>query len=186
MIVRRAETADLRQFDLLWGEYLEECQKRGDTTKNTRNNREFFRKVARHYMTNPELGIVAMAFDHHVPAGVVMWGAFIGAMPVQTTLGQVANGWGSYVRPAYRGEGLSRKLREFAASHLVAVGADTLLGSVNAGEEAALKSVLNMGFVPRQLVVSLDLRKIRASDSLSDGHPEPLAAEDEGGVDLGT
>lgn len=160
MKVRLATTDDLRQFDCLWMEYLQENLKAGDTTLNSKNNRAFFHRVARHYMTYPKLGCVVMAFDGKVPAGVVMWGAFIGDA-LETTLGKVAHGWGTFVRPKYRGEGLSSKMRGLAEDHLRAQRIRSLLGTVLPSNIPGLRSVEARGFKQTSMNVVLDLLEKR-------------------------
>jgi GNAT superfamily N-acetyltransferase len=159
MIVRLATTKDLTQFDLLWAEYLEENHKQGDAVLPSQSNKEFFRRVARIYMNNPQTGCVIMAFDGKVPAGVVMWGMPLFPSPIETTHGVVAHGWGTYVRPEHRGEGVSRDMRDMAKGHLQAIGCDTLVGSVRIGNANGVASVHQMGFEQGPQAVFLDLKR---------------------------
>ncbi len=158
MKVRLATTGDLRQFDCLWEELLMENQKNGDPILNDKSNRAIFRAAARSFMSDSKTGCVIMAFEGRVPVGVVMWGS-PAAATVNTVLGKAAHGWGSYVRPKYRGEGLSREMREMARAHLLAQGFKALFGSVLPSNLPGVHSALNFGFAAVSSNIVLDLER---------------------------
>jgi len=136
---------DLRKFEMLWEEYLEENHKAGDIMLPTKANLKSFRQIASAYVESPELGFVLLAEEKKIPVGVLMWGA-LPSLGFETTLGKTANGWGTYVRPEWRGKGLSSELREQARVLLKAIGINTLMGSVLPGNLPAEGSVDSLGF----------------------------------------
>ena len=156
--IRLLKPQDLEIFDLLWSEYMEEAYEAGDTTLPTGLNLRYFHELAKIYSVNPTYGSVMVAFSDHVPVGICMWGKFVPEPEIKTTLGLVANAWGTYVRPSYRGLKISQYLREASAKHLRHLGVESLIGSVNSGNDAAEASARNFGFTPMQKVVVLNLK----------------------------
>lgn len=125
--VRNATKHDQRVFLVLWREYLEECRKMGSEIQPTVRTMNFFGRLFFNYVHKIVDGICLIAGDAD---GVLFWGLPLGGLPFDTDFGRTAQGWGTYVRPLHRREGISLVLREEAKRELARRGFDSVLGTV--------------------------------------------------------
>jgi GNAT superfamily N-acetyltransferase len=146
---------DLNDFRELWAEYLEETFKEGDPVRPSESNLRYFSNLAREFITNPDSGVVVVAYDRHIPVGVVMWGW--SGDQLETTYGKTAVGWGTYVRPSYRCKQVSNELRKSATAWLKDKEFEAVQGSVRTVSPAAVKSAESFGFKATDTIVMLEL-----------------------------
>lgn len=158
-MIRRAGMNECDTFERLWSAYVTEMFERF--------NGEISPEAIEMYVTafhtiacDSKAGIVLFA-QHRDEGeiGALMWGMPLG-LPVHFSgLGRVAMGYGTYVAPAHRRAHLARDMRRFAARELALAGYESIIGTVNAGNEAGREAVLKQGFQPFQTTYSLDLRR---------------------------
>lgn len=130
-------------FREMWTEYLKDLQALGGEQLPTERTLDFYLGLFDRYTEDPSQGAAYFAGDPCV--GVILWGD-AGDMPWDHTLGRVAYGWGTYVRPPARGMHLSKVLRDVAASHLTHVGFDSVLGSATPDNRPGIESGNAYGF----------------------------------------
>lgn len=99
----------------------------------------------------PLSGVVAVLDLENVVQGFSMAGE-IGPQLVDTDFGRVAIGHGTYIRPAYRGRGLSRELRDLVRRELKSRGFDTIVGGVHLNNSLGAASLKSSSFSWYQLV----------------------------------
>lgn len=135
MSVRHATPDDRTFFLGLWSRYLHEMHAKGSEILPTHKTLEFYGDVFDAYLEGAREGVVAIDY----PAGVSLAGD---ASPSWDSLhGKTAIGWGTYVVPELRGNGHADDLRRFVIEQLKTQGFETLLGSVNVGDDQALASI---------------------------------------------
>lgn len=138
--IRRATRGDQEVFVELWQEYLQENYKTGGPLLPNGNNLNAFLRFFTAYTSNKQPGIVLLAAKDNA---VLMWGAAPSVF--DSRYGRVAQGWGTYVRPEYRREGWSAKMRKVAMAEL-APRFDTVIGSGALPNEAGIESGVKAGF----------------------------------------
>jgi GNAT superfamily N-acetyltransferase len=156
--IRRATKDDLRQFTFLWKEYLLELQTLGGAIWPSHRTLRFYREMVRIYDSDPLLGVCLIGWEGKKPAGVVLWGT-LAPMPIDTDHGRVAQGHGTYVRPDFRGRGLSSELRTAAKTILKANGFDTVIGAAEIDNKTGLATGMGAGFEIVQQVGVLSLKE---------------------------
>jgi GNAT superfamily N-acetyltransferase len=97
----------------------------------------------------PMAGVALVALADGVPVGFSLAGA--APLPYDTTFGQLAYGWGTYVQPSHRGLHIASELREAMRLALKALGFETLLGGVHLNNDVGIKALRGTGFEPYQL-----------------------------------
>jgi len=147
MLARRvavwaAQLEDRDLFKTLWIKYLQETAQAGGPYLPTEKTLGFYTSLFIAYSSGRWDGVVLLASD---AAGVLMWGAVPGDdLPLDFRYGRVAQGWGTYVEPAHRRQGVASALRTVAKRRLVEMGFDAVIGEAWAGNKAGLR-----GCVPR-------------------------------------
>lgn len=155
-MIRRARLDDRRAFMLLWEEYLKDLQDMGGEIIPSKRTLLFFSKVFAAYTQNHDRGVCLIYFDGKIPAAVLLWGEIL-PLPIDTTLGRIAQGWGTYIRLKYRGKGLSSELRAAASFILREAGFNSVIGSSHDKNQHGLQTGLAAGFEPFQTTCVLDL-----------------------------
>jgi len=146
-LIREASRNDGNLFITLWQEYLDEQYKSGGEIMPTSASMRVFYQLFRNYV------------DHRSMQGVVLFGpndesvSMYGAAPeaIETRFGSTATAWGDYVRPQYRKEGWASELRKVQVEKLRAMGFETIMGAVYAGNDAGEKSAISFGFGPEPI-----------------------------------
>ena len=96
--------------------------------------------------TEPEAGVCVLvadcAFGLATDTGMV----------VDTDFGQAAFGHGTYVRPQYRQQGLSKLIRDRVREELRARGFQTVIGGLHLQNDVAVRSLDHTGFTAYMLL----------------------------------
>lgn len=161
--IRDATRQDRRLFLSLWHDYLKELRDLGSEVLPTDRTLTFYAGLFDGYVGGVLHGVVL--FSVRGPAtpddvGVLMWGEVpsTGAHP-ETEFGRIAQGWGTYIAPAARGEGLSSSLRREAKRRLREMGFDSVIGGAHTMNDRGLDTGVGAGFRIYQKLGVLDLRK---------------------------
>lgn len=88
-----------------------------------------------------------------------------GPLPWDTPWGRTAYGYGTYARPARRGDGLALKMRQMVIERLKEQGYAAFMGSIDPTDERAIGSAARHGWRPLNL----------SGVALLDGPGEPAA-----------
>lgn len=144
-MIRAATAEDRSQFEVLWAEFLRDANKAGaDVIPNLRNlstMMNFFDL----YVSGGLDGVVLISIGAiGQPTGVTMSGEPQRPQAFDSEFGRIANGWGTYVREAYRGEGVSRLLREEMCDRCRELGFDVVFGFIAFSNEASMESCKKM------------------------------------------
>lgn len=153
-MIRKAHPVEVKGFSQLWLEFLIEHKEEGSETLPTGETMRFVRQLFHEY-TSGFIGGVALVADigGNDFAGGLLWGSR-GMSPVDTTWGNTAFGWGTYVRPEYRGDGLGSQLVAEGLSQLTAQGFDTIVLTPLVGNDRSLKMLERAGFTPHQTLMT--------------------------------
>lgn len=151
--VRPAILADSGAFRPLLMAYLREMRAKGSEIQPTNRTADFYHSLFVRYVTGAADGAVVMAGD----VGFSMAGD--ATAPVDSDFGKTALGWGTYVAPVARGDGLGDDLRRALRAALRARGFQTVLGGAYVGDLAAHASVKRTGWKPYQVQGYDDLRR---------------------------
>jgi GNAT superfamily N-acetyltransferase len=135
MSVRLATPDDRGFFLRLWWDYLVEMREKGSEILPTERTLDFYATVLDSYLTGERVGVAIVQY----PIAVSMAGDATPAW--DSTQGQTAIGWGTYVEPGFRSRGVARKIRDFVIAELTKQGFETLLGTVGVGDPEALASI---------------------------------------------
>jgi GNAT superfamily N-acetyltransferase len=122
--VRKATLRDIGLFKKLWGALLEEQSKAGSLVVPNEHNLDFMSGVFESYVEGDLDGVVLFVSD----AAVLMYGDC--GSPMQYSIGdKVAYGFGQYVDPDHRGEGILDAMAKEAFTQLTDMGFDAMLGN---------------------------------------------------------
>ena len=152
-LVRLATKEDLEVFGTLWKDFLEERAGKEElgvlvTPKALR----FYLGMFTAYVDGTLPGVVLLAEER----GALMWGS-PGEGPLETSWDPWAHGWGTYVVPSARGQGLSTALREEAKRRLKELGFRAVLGEAAWHNGAGAITGVVAGFVPVRITGLLEL-----------------------------
>lgn len=136
------ERSEVPEFMVLWEQYLVEQHKDGGEILPTRRTLLFFDRLAFLYAHNIVQGVAVM----EPGAGVLLWGRAPGETTFDTVWGVYAQGWGTYVIPERRGEGISKAMRDVAKEALREKEIETVIGTVRHGNDAGQVSGVHAGF----------------------------------------
>ena len=126
-------------IDML-GDYLEEESSNGSELSPSVRNFNFLAEIARLYLFGQIDGVVLLAGE----VGFLLWGKAPNQLDYRW--GKTAVGWGTYVRPGFRGQGISKALREEGKRQLRNKGFAVVLGAVLVGNTAGKESGIKAGF----------------------------------------
>lgn len=150
-------------FTKLWTRYLGEMEARYTGEAGARAI-GFYAAAFRMIAGDAQLGIALFAQESSAgEVGVLLWGS-LAPLPFETAFGRIATGFGTYVDPAHRCDGLARDMRRFARRELALAGFDSVLGAVHVGNRAGQASVVREGFQPFQTSYVLDLHGVPHGD----------------------
>jgi len=113
-------------FMELWKEGVESQFKMGSSVVPSVKTMDFFLDVFNSYASSELKGVCLFGASENA---VLLWGETGSDFPWESTMGKWAMGWGTYVRPAYRRQGVSRLLRNQAMRYLNAMGIETVTGT---------------------------------------------------------
>lgn len=140
--VRVASSKDRALFSSLWRAYLSELRSLGSEIRPTDRTMAFYMALFDSYTMGSRFGLCLLAGD----GATLLWGESMDSSPLDTDFGKIAHGWGTYVAPPARGQGLSRALREEAVRRLADMGFDSVLGMAHLPNEKGLQTGLGVGF----------------------------------------
>lgn len=155
IVVRLAVDADNSDFIDMAYKYLVEMRSLGSEVLPTARTLEFWGYLFELYLPHDAHGVVVIAVDtinQSIPVGFSMAGSPTPTSDVDTEFGSIAIGHGTYVRPAYRGRGLSRRLRDALRQQLRDRGFDTIVGGVHLANGGGAASLKGSGFTAYQLL----------------------------------
>ena len=148
--VRSAKEGDEKLFEKLWGEFLKEADL---MIADTERNLDMFVNVFHNYVTGEIPGVCLFVAED----AVLLWGG--GGIGFDLIYGNAAQGWGTYVRPARQGEGISRALRSRARELLVEMDFTHVLGSAKADDEKSVESCRALGMTYPRVTTVWDLKE---------------------------
>lgn len=135
--IREATQKDYPTFLKLWVEYLESQLLLGGDVLPTPKTISFFTVVFNAYVEAERRGVVLLAGDY----GVSLWGEDIGDLPVDSRYAPLARGWGTYVTPDHRREGLGNALREHGSRRMYEMGFSYIAGTILVTNEVSTQSL---------------------------------------------
>lgn len=165
MIIREPNTDyDYVAFMHLWENFLEESFAKGGDLPPSPRNLIFFSDLYRNYRANWERGTIVFAIDGSLGpyAGVGLWGKGIGESPLEFRYDKIAQGWGIYVLPEYRGKGISKLIRVECVKQLLARDFQVVIGSAAMGNDASYFSSEKFGFRPTHTQGILHLAEVQS------------------------
>ncbi len=139
--IQHFPSAQMPRFSMLWRMFLG-VQELGLKPLPTRRNLAFFDRLFDAYYLGEADGICLTDADCK---SVLLWGDGLQPPAIETNLGRIATGWGVFVHPQARGQGLSVALRQAGYPLLKERGFDCVIGTAHVGNEAGLKSALASG-----------------------------------------
>lgn len=147
--VREAIERDKGLFRKLWGEFQKESHEMGHWVLPTKANLDVATFFFEQYTTKQAEGIVLFIAND----AVLMWGTDMS--PVETVFEKPAQGWGIYIKPERRREGLSLLIRDAGKEKLSSMGFTHVVGSTPHKNEASYQSSLKVGFVEQPLRIGV-------------------------------
>jgi GNAT superfamily N-acetyltransferase len=146
---------DVRRFAALWRSFLVEQRSLGSEILPTPRTLLYFCRIARDYAEERgRQGIVLFYGEdavHMAGEGP--------EIPFDTDLGRVAVGWGTYVAPHRRRQGIARELREEGWRLLAGFGFQTALGSSSTANPVSETACERAGMVRYNVSWRVDLRE---------------------------
>jgi len=140
--IRNATPQDAALFGSLWIELLESHQEYGGDILPTERTMAYFRGVFQAYTEEERQGVVLFGARNNA---VLMWGELESDFPYDHPWGRWAMGWGVYVRPDFRKQGISSALRQRGANELSLMDFETILGGLATGNSPARESIIQFG-----------------------------------------
>lgn len=122
--IREATPKDYPTFLKLWIEYLENQAGMGADILATPKTISFFTVVFNAYLHGERRGVVLLAGDY----GVSLWGEDMADSPIDTRYAPYARGWGTYITPEHRREGLGSAMREYGCRRMYEMGFSYVTG----------------------------------------------------------
>lgn len=154
MIVRHATLDDRRDFKHLWRMLLEEGAEQGSEIAADEHNLDIYVGIFERYIQGLVRGVVILAeIDDAGPVGVVMWGD--PQNPFHMNFPRLASGWGTYVVPEAREDGISLELRKEACKALKALGFTHMMGMALESNLAGIESMKKVPGVKLHGLVSV-------------------------------
>lgn len=146
---RLATSTDLHTFLTLAGAYLVELHNLGSEIQPTPNSLSFYQLVFE-MVTSPassDCGVCVLTGDYGFSIA-----SEVSAPMVDTEFGRTAFGHGTYVRPEYRRQGVSKLLRDRVRGELIARGFNTVIGGIHLQNDVAVQSLDRTSFTPYMLL----------------------------------
>jgi len=150
--VRIAKPTDKGLFKKLWWEYMNSPERKNDDAVVNDHNLEVFVKLFEAYTSKTLKGVVLLVGED----AVLMHGS-MGESPFQTKYDPFAIGFGVYVRPQLRGEGVSQQLYRKSFKILKGQGFRYIIGGVVETEKIDSHPAIKAGFVPHSMRVQINL-----------------------------
>lgn len=149
--IRLSTPNDGQRFLELWTEYLTEQYEAGGELVPSSSTLSTFMQLFRLYTQgeNPvgpssrgTQGVVVFGAKENA---VLLWGAT--GVAFDFRWGRTANGWGTYVRPKYREQGWSARMRECAGRYMRdALGFEAVMGMATDDNKVGLETGIKAGF----------------------------------------
>lgn len=150
---------DLPEFMRLWSSLLYDLAKLGGEMRVNAHNLALYADLAQQYSAGKIAGTCLLYCVGGHPAAVLLWGRDLASPRFETVLGWPAQGWGSYVEPAFRRRGIASILRAHAAERMRQLGIERVVGMAHTGNEASYESSIRAGFIPFATVGILTIPK---------------------------
>lgn len=110
----------------------------------TRKNLFFFSALFDAYASGKAQGVCLTDAKQN---SALLWGDAGGAPPLEFKAGNMASGWGTYVEPKDRREGIAQALCDAAGPLLKAKGFDVVVGTISNDNKAGMVAHLRSGYV---------------------------------------
>lgn len=152
--VRKAKERDLGLFRKLWKPYMEEENGGGNPVQGSDRNVAFYEQLFKKYTSGEWPGCCLFVGED----GVLLWG-YGGQRPLDLDwdAARLAHGWGVYVRPESRKNGISRALYEAGREEMRQLGFERVMGEINLNNEAGVRAAEEGGFRPHSVIALMDL-----------------------------
>jgi len=148
--IRSATKDERKLFMGMWMQYVRVEWNRGGEIVPDAKTRLMFEGFFDAYLSGELLGVALVkdAPHRHLPdfAGVLLWGQAAAEMPFTSRYDPFVLGWGTYVHPLCRGQGLASALRANARMHLREMGISHVLGAVLNANPTGIRSGAKDGF----------------------------------------
>lgn len=152
--VRKAKERDKGLFRKLWQRFMEDNFEMDGLILPTKNNLDVANFYFDKYVSGEAEGIVLFVAND----AVLMWGDDLS--PIETRLEKSAQGWGVYVAPERRRQGVSMVIREEGKKMLRNMGFTHVLGSTTEKNDPSYQSSVKVGFVEQPIRIGImDLTK---------------------------
>ena len=116
--IHEATERDYPTFLKLWVALMESQAELGSDILVTPKNVAFFTALFNIYLGGMRRGVVLLAGD----CGVSMWGEDVADSPLDTKYAPFARGWGTYITPEHRRQGLASQMREYGSRRMHEMG----------------------------------------------------------------
>jgi GNAT superfamily N-acetyltransferase len=133
-----ADSNDKDIFMELWKEAVESQSRMGSSIVPSAKTMNFFSGIFDAYTSGELEGVCLFGASKNA---VLLWGEMGSELPWDSTMGKWAMGWGTYIRPAYRRQGVARLLRDEAMKYLYEMGIETVIGTSVSGNVAGEESM---------------------------------------------
>ena len=135
--IREATAGDYPTFLKLWIDLIESQAAMGGDMLPTPKTLSFFTVVFDAYLNGNRRGVVLLAGDY----GVSLWGEDLADSPIDTKYAPYARGWGTYITPAHRREGLGSAMREYGCRRMREMGFTHVTGLLLLTNEVSRQSL---------------------------------------------
>jgi GNAT superfamily N-acetyltransferase len=143
--VRKAKPRDLGLFRKLWQKFMEDNYELGHLVLPSKQNLDVACIYFDKYVSGEAEGIVLFVAND----AVLMWGDDLS--PIETRLEKPAQGWGVYVAPQRRRQGVSMIMREEGKKMLIEMGFTHVTGSTTLQNNPSYDSSVKLGFVDQPI-----------------------------------
>ena len=148
---------EVLSFHVMWLAYLSHLHHHGGDILPTDRNLKFFIKLLYAYRRGELDGIAIMAWDGDKPVGCTRAGALQRREQELDLKHRTAQGWGTYVVPAYREMRVAKRLRDRAIQLLRELPFDRVTGVILPGDDSSRISLQHLDVFTRKVVAEYDL-----------------------------
>jgi hypothetical protein len=141
-MIREATKEDFPVFLRLWLDFLEEQREYGSEILPTPRTVNFFSCLFVAYTTGARRGVVLLNDDN----AVLMYGEGLSEQPYDTDRDPAAHGWGVFVKPECRGNGLSGEMYDASRATLSGMGFKTMVAGALLENRNGESSLVSEGF----------------------------------------
>lgn len=136
--IREATELDYGVFVRLWVDYIDSQARLGGDLLPTPKTLAFFTAVFNSYVQHERRGVVLLAGEAD---GVSLWGEDLGDSILDSRYDPYARGWGTYIVPSRRREGLGSAMREHGCRRMMDMGFKNVTGVMFITNDVSIQSL---------------------------------------------